>query len=92
MESLNKFQKVIKTGEIKENEPLAMWTTWNIGGPARYFAMVNSDEAVLLAETAKRNDCPFFVLGGGSNLLVSDTGYPGLVIKIKDDKIKIKVF
>ncbi len=67
----------------QENIPLAPLTTFNVGGPARYFIDAHSEhevsEAVALAFARK---LPLFVLGGGSNLLVSDSGWPGLVLKI----------
>jgi len=67
----------------QENIPLAPLTTFNVGGPARYFIDAHSDhevsEAVAFAFARK---LPLFVLGGGSNLLVSDEGWPGLVLKV----------
>ena len=54
-----------------------------VGGPARYFAKVHSEAEVREAvEFAKSRNLPLFVLGGGSNLLVSDSGFNGLVLKI----------
>jgi UDP-N-acetylmuramate dehydrogenase len=67
----------------QENIPLAPLTTFNVGGPARYFIDAHSDhevsEAVAFAFARK---LPLFVLGGGSNLVVSDNGWPGLVLKV----------
>ncbi|HSK45684.1 MAG TPA: UDP-N-acetylmuramate dehydrogenase, partial [Candidatus Binatia bacterium] len=67
----------------QENIPLAPLTTFHVGGPARYFIDAHSEhevsEAVAFAFAQK---LPLFVLGGGSNLLVSDSGWPGLVLKI----------
>lgn len=71
-----------------ENIKLAEYTTFKIGGPARFFCAVSSEgelvEAVKFAQTYKAggaNGLPILVLGGGSNMLVSDAGYAGLVIK-----------
>ena len=68
---------------VQENILLAPLTTFRIGGPARNFVKAESvldvQEAVAWAET---NNLPLFVLGGGSNLLVSDSGWPGLVLNI----------
>jgi|SRR5579871_686463 len=68
---------------VQENIPLAPLTTFGVGGPARYFAEAKSaadvQEAVSWAESS---NLPLFVLGGGSNLVVSDAGWPGLVLKI----------
>lgn len=68
---------------LQKNIPLAPLTTFKIGGPARYFVEAKSraevEEAVAFA---RRADLPLFVLGGGSNLVVADSGWPGLVLKI----------
>jgi UDP-N-acetylmuramate dehydrogenase len=66
-----------------ENIPLAPLTTMNVGGPARYFVDARSLGEVQEAVTfARSRDLPLFVLGGGSNLVVADAGWPGLVLKI----------
>jgi len=68
---------------LQENVPLAPFTTFRIGGPARYFVDAASEADVLAAlDFAKTHEAPLFVLGGGSNLLVSDAGFPGLVVRI----------
>lgn len=68
--------------QLQENIPLAPLTTFQIGGPARFFveAKTASDvgEAV---QWAHSQNVPLFVLGGGSNLVVADAGWPGLVLK-----------
>jgi UDP-N-acetylmuramate dehydrogenase len=69
--------------QLQENVPLGPYTTLGIGGPARFFCEAKTEEEV--AGTAKlARDCglPLFVLGGGSNLLVSDAGFDGLVMRI----------
>jgi UDP-N-acetylmuramate dehydrogenase len=68
---------------IHENVPLAPLTTFGIGGPARYFIDAPDDTTVLDAmHWAGERNLPVFVLGGGSNLLIADSGFPGLVVKI----------
>ena len=68
---------------IRENVALAPLTTLQVGGPARYFAEAHREEEVREAvDFAKRRNLPLFVLGGGSNLVVSDSGWPGLVLHI----------
>jgi UDP-N-acetylmuramate dehydrogenase len=68
---------------IQENVPLAPLTTLKVGGPARYFVQAHTiaevSEAVSLARS---RNLALFVLGGGSNLVVSDAGWSGLVLKI----------
>jgi UDP-N-acetylmuramate dehydrogenase len=68
---------------LQENVPLAPLTTFGVGGPARYFAEAEDEDDVVMALAfAKVRDLPVFVLGGGSNLLVSDSGYPGMVLRV----------
>ena len=68
---------------LKENQPLAPFTTLGIGGPARWFAEAETeDEIAEAADWARQRKVPLFVLGGGSNLLVSDAGFDGLVLRI----------
>jgi UDP-N-acetylmuramate dehydrogenase len=69
--------------QIKEFIPLAPYTTLGIGGPARFYCEVES-EAQVAGAVGFARDCslPLFILGGGSNLLVSDAGFDGLVIHV----------
>ena len=69
---------------IQENISLAQYTTFKIGGNARFFCIVKTvDELLEAVLFAKTKNVPFFVLGGGSNILVSDNGFDGLVIKME---------
>jgi UDP-N-acetylmuramate dehydrogenase len=66
---------------IQENVSLAPYTTLGVGGPARWFVRITGQQELLDAVSfARARRLPIFVLGGGSNLLVSDAGFPGLVI------------
>jgi UDP-N-acetylmuramate dehydrogenase len=68
---------------ILENIPLAPYTTLEVGGPARYFVEARSEGEILEALShARKHALEVFVLGGGSNLVVADSGWPGLVLKI----------
>ena len=68
---------------VLENVPLAPLTTLKVGGPARYFTEPKSAAEVAEAVNfARSQDLPLFVLGGGSNLVISDAGWPGLVLKL----------
>jgi UDP-N-acetylmuramate dehydrogenase len=68
---------------VQENIPLAPLTTFRIGGPARFFVeTVSAADVQEAVAFARARDLPLFVLGGGSNLLVADSGWPGLVLKI----------
>lgn len=68
---------------VLENVPLAPLTTLRVGGPARYFFEAHGErdlrEAIVFA---RERDLPVFIMGGGSNLVVADSGFPGLVLKI----------
>ena len=69
--------------QLQENIPLAPLTTFGLGGPARFFAEAASAADVREAVAfASSKALPLFVLGGGSNLVVSDSGWPGLVLKV----------
>ncbi|MGA3011071.1 MAG: UDP-N-acetylmuramate dehydrogenase [Terracidiphilus sp.] len=68
---------------IEENKPLAPFTTFGIGGPARWFIETASEEEIAEAAAwAGEHRVALFVLGGGSNLLVSDAGFNGLVLRV----------
>ncbi|MBI1888638.1 MAG: UDP-N-acetylmuramate dehydrogenase [Candidatus Spechtbacteria bacterium] len=78
---------------MKQNVKLARYTTYKIGGPARYFVAAKSEQEIAEAVLwAGKEGVPYFILGGGSNILVSDKGFDGLVIKIKNLKFEIKNF
>ena len=69
--------------QIRKEIPLAPFTTFGIGGAAQYFAVATTEEEVVEGVFwAKERGAPLFVLGGGSNLLVRDSGFAGLVLKI----------
>ena len=68
---------------ITENVALAPLTTLNVGGSARYFIeATNPAEVSQAVEFSKSANLPLFILGGGSNLVISDAGWPGLVLKV----------
>ena len=67
--------------EIREKVPLAAYTTLRVGGPARWFAEVSSEEELFEAlRWADARGADVFLLGGGSNVLISDVGFNGLVV------------
>ncbi|MGC2638011.1 MAG: UDP-N-acetylmuramate dehydrogenase [Acidobacteriaceae bacterium] len=69
--------------QLREQVPLAPFTTFGIGGPARWFSEVEDETSLVDAvRFAQERGLPLFVLGGGSNLLVSDDGFPGLVLHV----------
>jgi UDP-N-acetylmuramate dehydrogenase len=69
--------------EIRENVPLAPLTTLGVGGNARFFATAETPVDVeAVAAYSQSKDLPLFVLGGGSNVLISDAGWSGLVLRV----------
>jgi UDP-N-acetylmuramate dehydrogenase len=76
---------------IIENEPLAKYTSWRIGGPARYFANVSTPEDLRAALAwASQRALPIFILGGGTNLLARDAGYAGLVLRYRSQELRVE--
>lgn len=74
---------------IEDNVPLAPLTTLKVGGPARLFVHATTQDDVIAAvQYARSNHLALFVLGGGSNLVVADAGFNGLVLKIGITGIK----
>lgn len=70
----------------KHGSPLANYTTFRIGGPARVlFEATSANEVLDAIENARKMGFPWYVLGHGSNILVSDNGYDGVVIVFKDE-------
>ncbi len=70
---------------VRQNEPLAMHTWFQLGGPAEYFAEPRDlDELVALTRRAHEEGLPIRILGRGSNVLVRDEGVPGVVIMLSD--------
>jgi UDP-N-acetylmuramate dehydrogenase len=68
---------------LRNNVPLAPMTTLGIGGPARYFAEVTTTDSLISGiNWANSRSVPFFVLGGGSNIVVADSGFPGLALRV----------
>ena len=69
--------------KIERDIPLAQYTTFKIGGPARYFCEVKTEDELIQAVTYARSEkLHLFILGGGSNILVRDKGFDGFVLKV----------
>ncbi len=76
--------------DIRKNISLAQYTTFKIGGPAKFFCEAKNEEEILEAiKFAREKKIAVFILGGGSNILVSDKGFDGLVIKILNSQFSI---
>lgn len=76
---------------IEDGVPLADLTSLGVGGPARHLATCADLDGLLEAlDVARRGELPVFVLGGGSNLLVADEGFDGLMVRFADESLDIK--
>ncbi len=75
---------------VQQEHPLAGLTTMRVGGPAQYFATVTTvDQLLKLVRWSRSMELPYFVLGGGSNMLISDAGIRGLVIHNRCRDVRI---
>lgn len=77
--------------QFKENVPLSQFSHYKIGGPARFFFDAKSAAEVRWAiKEAKKRKLPVFVLGGGTNVLIDDAGFDGLVLRVAIKDLKVK--
>lgn len=80
---LEKLQKILGETKVLIKEPMASHTTFRIGGPADYFVMPETTEELsAVLKLCKEEKIPYFILGNGSNLLVGDKGFRGIVIQL----------
>ena len=83
---------VLGEDKIKMDEPLKNLTSFKIGGPADALARVSTvDELIKIIRYAKDANIPYFLLGNGSNVLVSDKGYRGIIIQFSKDDVEVSV-
>lgn len=81
----SRLKSVLREENIRFNEPMKQHTTFKIGGPADYFVTPQSVEEIRAVINCIRDeDIPYCIIGNGSNLLVSDEGYRGVVIQLFD--------
>lgn len=79
----NQFYELLGSDNVEEMEPMARHTTFRIGGPADYYLCPHSAEEIRdVIHICKKENIPYFILGNGSNLLVSDQGFRGAVVQI----------
>ena len=87
-----KFCREFGSDRVLLEEPMKRHTTFRIGGPAEVFVMPgNLEEMQRILEICRTEDLPYFILGNGSNLLVSDRGYRGVVIQLDRNFGEVKV-
>ena len=86
MEFLEKLKLFLDKDEILENEMMFKHTTFQLGGPAKFFIKPKSiNNIIKVLKLCKEYSIEYFILGNGSNLLVSDHGFDGVVINIHED-------
>lgn len=79
-------------GAVKFDEPMSMHTSFRVGGPAKVFVKPNSfDDLLLLVSWIRENKIPYFIIGGGTNLLVKDKGIDAVLISLGDCLKKISM-
>ena len=79
----NKFCTCLGSDNVKQQEPMSKHTTFRIGGPADFYLCPHSTKEVQQTiQICKEENLPYFILGNGSNLLVSDKGYRGAIIQL----------
>lgn len=87
-----KFCKLLGEERVMLDEPMSAHTTFKIGGPADYFLLPSSYEQIgEILKICKEEELPYFILGNGSNLLVSDKGYRGVIIQLFRNAGEIEV-
>lgn len=88
----NKFETILDQDRILLDEPMKKHTTFRLGGPADYFLSPSDvNQIPEIIHICRKEGIPWFVLGNGSNLLVSDQGYRGVVIQIYKNMNQITV-
>lgn len=87
-----RFSEILNENQILEAEPMSRHTTFRIGGPAELFLVPKSTEEIAgIFKICREEGIPWFVLGNGSNLLVSDKGYQGVVVQLYKGFGEVKV-
>ncbi len=83
---LSRIADIVGADNVAADEPMARHTTFRVGGPADYFVRpVDVEQIPALISLGRMENIPYFILGNGSNLLVSDEGYRGMIINIADN-------
>lgn len=88
----NELLEIVTKEQIKIEEPMRSHTTFRVGGPADLFLMPRTpDEVKGIVELLNKESVPYYILGNGSNLLVSDQGYRGVIVQIYKEMNRIEI-
>ena len=91
-EFLEHLTSFMNKEDIRTNEPMSKHTSFRVGGPAKVFLTVHSEEILSkVLSSLKDRKFPYFVLGNGSNLLVADAGYEGVMVYLGEEFSHIEV-
>ena len=90
--AIERISKAVPSERLLRNEPMSRHSSFRIGGPAAAFVIVNNEEELAyVMRTVSESGAEHMIIGNGSNLLVSDEGYPGIMIKLGGDFESISV-
>lgn len=88
----NELLKIMSEEQVKTEEPMKNHTTFRVGGPAEFFVMPRTAEEVKkVIDLCRRESFPYYIIGNGSNLLVSDQGYRGVALQIYKEMSCIEI-
>ena len=89
---MSELEKIIPKENIKLNEPMSKHTSFKTGGIAEYYIKAEDIKQIKnVVKYARENNIPLHIIGNGSNILVSDKGVKGIILKISSEKIEIKL-
>ena len=89
---IEKLKAIVGAANVLTAEPMKKHTTFRIGGPAKYYVTpMDCEQIRQILALCKQEQMPYFILGNGSNLLVSDAGYEGVVVQIYKNMNQIQV-
>ena len=80
---IERIKAIVGETSALQEEPMSLHTTFRVGGNARYLAQPHDPQQLqALLELCRQEQLPYYVVGNGSNLLVSDRGYDGMIIHL----------
>ena len=87
-----KLLSILKVEQVKKEAPMKIPTSFRVGGPASYFVTPETEEEVAkVIEVCTQENVPYYIVGNGSNLLVSDQGYEGVIIQIYKQMNRVEI-
>lgn len=92
METEKRLQRILESEDLLYNEPMKAYTTFRVGGPAKWMASPQDEQQLrVILQICRESGIPYFILGRGSNLLVSDSGFDGVVVNLRKHFNRIDV-